>query len=77
MLEREYLNIRLAEPSSVAVPTSLFPMLNNKLGIENVQVESGQATPRLSSPMPLDVVIMRQPAGHDRQLDSVYYRMRD
>ena len=57
MLEREYLNICLAEPSSLQA--NIIVSMLNKLGIDNVQVtESGQATlDLLSSPMPPDVVI--------------------
>lgn len=53
MLEREYLNICLAEPSSVQA--NIIKHMLGALGIDNVQTtESGQATlDLLSSPVPV------------------------
>ena len=76
MLEREYLNICLAEPSSLQA--NIIVSMLNKLGIDNVQVtESGQATlDLLSSPMPPDVVISALYLPDMTGTDLVY-RMRD
>lgn len=76
MLEREYLNICLAEPSSLQA--NIIVSMLNKLGIDNVQVtESGQATlDLLSSPMPPDVVISALYLPDMTGTDLVY-RMRE
>lgn len=76
MLEREYLNICLAEPSSVQA--NIIKHMLGTLGIDNVQItESGEATlDLLASPVPPDVVISALYLPDMTGTDLVY-RMRD